>query len=378
MLWDIFCKVIDNFGDIGVCWRLSTNLAQRGQKVRLWIDDASALDWMAPGARQGLWEGISVHPWSESCNKETVIRLSLADVWIEGFGCEIAPEFIAHYAHSVGEGAQKDYQAPIWINLEYLSAEDYVESSHGLPSPVMHGPGKGWCKYFFYPGFTEKTGGLLREIDYSEQQNAWDRNARKAWMRGHGVAWDGEKLISLFCYEPDALQKLLNELVQAPEPVLLLATHGRASCAVKNAMNALELDPSNTQLTIHPLPELTQIDYDRLLWTCDFNFVRGEDSLVRALWAGKPFVWHIYPQEDGAHLTKLDAFLDQINAADSLRNAHHLWNSRANSQESRYPCDLLPWPELGQWQTTVAKARTQLSKQPDQCSQLIQFVEKKR
>jgi hypothetical protein len=21
--WDIFCRVIDNFGDIGVCWRLA-------------------------------------------------------------------------------------------------------------------------------------------------------------------------------------------------------------------------------------------------------------------------------------------------------------------------------------------------------------------
>ncbi|MEO7887531.1 MAG: elongation factor P maturation arginine rhamnosyltransferase EarP, partial [Polaromonas sp.] len=41
--WDIFCKVIDNFGDIGVCWRLAADLASRGHKVRLWVDDASAL-----------------------------------------------------------------------------------------------------------------------------------------------------------------------------------------------------------------------------------------------------------------------------------------------------------------------------------------------
>ena len=49
MLWDIFCKVIDNHGDIGVCWRLATQLAARGHEVRLWVDDAAALDWMAPG-----------------------------------------------------------------------------------------------------------------------------------------------------------------------------------------------------------------------------------------------------------------------------------------------------------------------------------------
>ena len=48
-LWDIFCQVIDNYGDIGVGWRLATNLAARGQRVRLWLDNSSVLRWLAPG-----------------------------------------------------------------------------------------------------------------------------------------------------------------------------------------------------------------------------------------------------------------------------------------------------------------------------------------
>ena len=69
-----------------------------------------------------------------------------------------------------------------------------------------------------------------------------------------------------------------------------------------------------------------------MLWACDFNFVRGEDSLVRAIWAGKPFVWQIYPQDDNAHYAKLEAFLDTYldgagkEIATHIRMAHRSWN----------------------------------------------------
>jgi uncharacterized repeat protein (TIGR03837 family) len=80
------------------------------------------------------------------------------------------------------------------------------------------------------------------------------------------------------------------------------------------------------------LPFLPQSRYDELLWTCGINFVRGEDSFVRAQWAGGPFVWHIYPQAEGAHRLKLDAFLDlyagglESEAAAALRAFWHWWN----------------------------------------------------
>ena len=203
-LWDIFCRVVDNYGDIGVCWRLAQGLAQRGERVRLWVDDASALDWMCPqGAPQ-----IEVRRWTAPLQMENLV---VGDFLVEAFGCEIAPEFIAAYASRTGARGLKG----LWINLEYLSAEKFVERSHGLPSPVMSGPGAGLTKHFFYPGFTAATGGLLREPDLAERQLRFDRTA---WLQQMGVEFQGERLVSLFCYEPTALGELLDQLATDLRP----------------------------------------------------------------------------------------------------------------------------------------------------------------
>ena len=130
--WDVFCQVIDNFGDIGVCWRLASQLAAAGQRVRLWVDDASALAWMAPEGAPG----VQVRSWGALPAADE----PPSDVLVEAFGCEIDPDFIAACADRVSAGEQK----PLWINLEYLSAESWVPRHHGLPSPVQHGPAAGW------------------------------------------------------------------------------------------------------------------------------------------------------------------------------------------------------------------------------------------
>lgn len=372
MQWDIFCKVIDNFGDIGVCWRLCADLASRGHSVRLWVDDASALDWMAPGARVGSWPGVQVFDWSQSTEPELLRRLPRADVWIESFGCEIAPEFVAAYAHSAGAADPNGTQIPVWINLEYLSAEGYVERSHGLPSPVMHGPAKGWTKHFFYPGFTHKTGGLLREADLVKRMAPFDA---AAWLNQFGIARrPGERLLSLFCYEPAALPRLLDQLAEHSEPTRVLVTAGRAATAVQTAVSDKKrLKPAwnlREQLSFSYLPRLSQYDFDHLLWASDLNFVRGEDSLVRALWAGKPLVWHIYPQDDGAHHAKLNAFLDMLGAGASLRQVHHAWNGVGEVG--------LPALDLENWAHTVQATRARLLQMDDLVTQLVGFVTKNR
>jgi uncharacterized repeat protein (TIGR03837 family) len=192
LLWDVFCQVIDNHGDLGVCWRLATQLAARGQRVRLWVDDGRALAWMAPGALEGRWPGIQVLPWTRPFHAgvppEAMAQLPRADVWIEAFGCEIAPEFIALQRHSTLGNGQNRSIDPVWINLEYLSAETYVERCHGLPSPVMHGPGQGLTRHFFYPGLTPLTGGLLREPDLAARQASFDR---AGWLAALGVQAGG-------------------------------------------------------------------------------------------------------------------------------------------------------------------------------------------
>ena len=197
--------------------------------MRLWVDDASALAWMAPGAVEGRLAGIQVLPWTVPFNAamppERLDSLPVADVWIEAFGCEIAPEFIASQRHSTLGSGQNDSKTPVWINLEYLSAESYVERNHGLPSLVAHGPGQGLTRFFFYPGFTPRTGGLLREPDLMARQAAFDR---ADWLAGQGIEWNGERLVSLFCYEPAALGAWLAPVAGRPATHALLVTHGRA------------------------------------------------------------------------------------------------------------------------------------------------------
>lgn len=357
--WDIFCRVIDNYGDIGVCWRLTADLASRGHRVRLWIDDPSALDWMAPGALQDQWERITVRDWRLASDPATLSALVPADVWIEAFGCDIAQAFLAHHVAT----GQAD-PPPAWINLEYLSAEPFAERAHLLPSPVMHGVAKGCSKHFFYPGFTPVSGGLLREPDLATRQASFDR-AR--WLASHGIAWQGELLVTLFCYEPEALGALVAFWQEQNRPTRLLVTAGRAAAAVRVLPAATHRqDQRAASLSIDFLPTLSQLDFDHLLWAGDLNLVRGEDSVVRALWAGKPFLWQIYPQHDEAHHAKLAAFLDVLNAPAPVRAAHVAWNGIGGG-----PMRL---PPLDAWSTWAMESRRRLWDQIDLTTRLTDFV----
>lgn len=356
-LWDIFCAVIDNHGDLGVCWRLARQLRDAGCQVRLWVDDASALTWMAPAAARGGEPGIAVLPWAWATQEARLATLPPADVWVEAFGCELPEAFVAR-----GVACAGDARPPVWINLEYLSAEDWVLRNHGLPSPVMSGPARGWTKHFFYPGFTPGTGGLLREAGLPQRHQAFDR---PAWRARHAPALpDGARLLSLFCYEPDALPTFLHSLADTVHH--LLVTPGRPLAAVQACAAPL---PSWSAL-----PYTDQDGFDAMLWACDLNFVRGEDSLVRALWAGQAFVWHIYPQHDGAHHAKLGAFLDWLQAPTSLRGFHLAWNGLIEPQAARWPDDAT----LADWTACARAARERLLLQPDLVSQLLGFVTEKR
>ncbi len=350
MRWDIFCEVIDNFGDAGVCWRLASQLAGRGQPVRLWIDDARALQWMAPGGCAGV-QVLDAAALDA--------RYEPADVVICAFGCALPSPALAAITHA---GAARP-APPVWINLEYLSAEDFARRAHGLPSPVHGGAVAGVHKWFYYPGFTAATGGLLREADLCERQRRFDR---AAWLAQRGISWSGEAVLSLFCYEPPALGSLL-EALAAGAPAQLLVTFGRAAAAVRAAMAALPLSWNGAQaLRVTFLPQLSQHEFDQLLWASDCNFVRGEDSLVRALWAGAPMAWQAYPQDDGVHRVKVAAFLDWLQAPASMRRFHAAWNG----------FDSLPVmaPDLVAWRASVQEARARLLEQEDLVTRLLRFA----
>jgi len=348
MHWDLFCRVIDNFGDIGVCWRLAADLGARGQTVRLWIDDPSALAWLAPHGAAG----VECLTWRADMQPSEP-----GDVVIEAFGCDPPPHFIERMA--------RRRRPPLWVNLEYLSAESYVKRSHGLRSPQLSGPGQGLDKWFFYPGFETGTGGLLRERGLMDERRRFDGHA---WLQARGLTpRPGERVLSLFCYPHAPVAELLRALTDVP--TLLLLTAGAAAQAAGQR-------PSAPTLRCNELPWLSQSDYDRLLWSCDLNFVRGEDSFVRALWAGAPFVWQIYPQHDAAHAVKLEAFLglmlqDAPAGLDAaLRGLYRAWNGLADAP--------LVLPDAAPWQAHAQRWRDSLLTQPDLSSQLLEFVGERR
>lgn len=347
-LWDLFCRVIDNHGDLGVCWRLAVDLAGRGLAVRLWVDDASALVWMAPQGHAG----VQVLPWRADDPPTP------GEVVIEAFGCDPPAAFVA--------AMRAAPHPPVWINLEYLSAEPYVERSHGLRSPVMSGPGAGLTKWFFYPGFTPATGGLLREPGRLETLAA---TARDPWLATLGLqARPDERLVNLFCYAGAPVESLLAAL--AGPPTLLLTTPGAAT----DALQGHALPPG---LRRAALPWLPQTAYDQLLHLCDLNLVRGEDSFVRAQWAGRPFLWQIYVQDDGVHEAKLEAFLGQLlkdeppALAQAVGQAFRAWNDLGVGGLDRLP-------PLADWQALTQRWRDRLLTQVDLTTQLLAFVTERR
>jgi len=308
--WDIFCKVVDNFGDAGVCWRLARILhREHGLRLRLWIDDLAALHALYPAldpvAAVQQADGIIVCRWQ---NAPSLPEDSA--VVIEAFGCGLPEGYVAAMAAS--------NHPPLWIVLEYLSAESWVDEHHGLSSPHPRLP---LPRYFFFPGFTPATGGLLREANLQSRRNAFDAAARQAFWRGMDFkdrgftdAAGSALTVSLFAYDDAPVAELLAAMAQDANPVVAAVPGGTLMPAVRSFFGATADDQGpwrRGELEVRALPFLSQERYDELLWACDLNFVRGEDSFVRAQWAARPLVWQPYRQDDGAHQRKLQAFLDR-------------------------------------------------------------------
>jgi uncharacterized repeat protein (TIGR03837 family) len=326
--WDIFCRVVDNFGDIGVCWRLARQLADEySAEVRLWVDRLDQFAVLCPAVSPDIHRQCigPIEVWSWTPDFPIV---EPADVVIEAFACELPESYVAAMVRKT--------DPPVWINLEYLSAEAWIEGCHSLASSR---PGTSLKKSFFFPGFTAKTGGLLRERGLLETRAAFDGAAATNFWTSLAVGprTAGELRVSLFCYGNAGLPALLREWAAGPSFVRVFATAGAATGQVGKWLGS-ELAPGETRtdgcLTVHALPFLPPDQYDHLLWAGDINFVRGEDSFVRAQWAQQPFVWQIYPQREDAHVVKLDAFLarylEGLPTGDVLRRFWHAWNGRGD------------------------------------------------
>lgn len=321
--------MIDNYGDVGVSWRLARQLhTEHRLDVSLWLDDLGTFHRLCPGSDPGapvqVAGGVTIRHWTPGTEFGPP-----ADVVIDAFGSR-APD-------AYQEAMARRAHPPVWINLEYLSAEDWVEECHGMASPHPRLP---LTRYFYFPGFTRATGGLLEESDLAARRlrTLGDPLARdRVWRDwGQEPPAAGTTVVSLFGYGGPAVAPLLAAWADGDEPMQVLVPESRvlpdvlAALDHPGAATGTRLERGNLQVLV--LPFQTHEHYDRLLWLSDCNFVRGEDSFVRAQWAERPFVWHIYPQDGGAHWAKMHTFVSRYGAGldqhvlDAVREFWRLWN----------------------------------------------------
>ena len=379
--WDIFCKIVDNFGDIGVCWRLAKQLArEHGLPVRLWVDDLNVARQLMPSLNltqsSQMIDKVEVAHWQAQ-----TIFTDCADVVIETFACGL-PD--GYWAHMVAQGAK-------WVNVDYLSAESWVEGFHGKASPQANG----LTRYFFFPGFTSNTGGLIREAEVTQHiQNALDLsfpqkreyilNRQSHWIPASAGMTDKDEAvmhISLFCYSHAPIAALLKIFTNSAQPIHLFVPATTTLPTIAKALSFDHLQEGDVvaqgALILEVLPFLSQDDYDALLANCDINFVRGEDSWVRAIWAGKPFIWQPYLQAEDTHKTKLEAFLNlfyQNLATNAPQSMHHAWLGNQD-QEGNGLADA--WygyvAQLSNIATHTQQQANHLKKQQDLATQMVIF-----
>jgi uncharacterized repeat protein (TIGR03837 family) len=325
--WDIFCRVVDNYGDVGVCWRLARALvAGQGAVVRLWLDDVGSLAMLAPStdvdAPVQTMSGIEVRRWTSAF--ENVVP---AGICVEAFGCGLPDAYV--------DAMAARQPMTLWIVLEYLSAEPCVREHHGLPSPHPRSPVP---RFFFFPGFEPGTGGLLREPDLFARRDAHGAEARRRYwaLAGFEPPPETMEVVSVFAYPGAPLVPLLRHWTEQAASKVVAVPIGPLAAAA-GTFFGLDGVRGGTcarrgTMELRVVPFIPQERYDEALWSADVLLVRGEDSIVRAQWAGRPFVWHIYEQEEHAHRVKLDAFLDRYcadlpaEAAAAVRAFSYAWN----------------------------------------------------
>lgn len=300
----VFVRVIDNYGDAGVGWRLSCLLAEyMHMHVRLWIDDTDALNKLVPASEQQTQ--ITIEAWQGDAIMQQQLSAAADPVLvIETFGCELPPQVLERMGQC----------RPLWLNWEYLTAEDWAVGLHAMSSLQPNG----LEKYFWFMGIDADSGGLLCEPDYLAEREKFRQQPQlqQAFRQEYGLPLRHTgQLWLVFAYTSGQWAQWMAMWQQAATPVTLWLAGGQVIESLRAAKliapNELQQEGDICELggvTLVRIPFVPQAAFDRLLWLADAAIVRGEDSFVRALWAGLPFFWHIYRQDDDVHLQKLHAF----------------------------------------------------------------------
>ena len=301
---DIFCEIIDNYGDIGVVYRTAKELQKifPKSKIRAFLnklDEFKKINSQVLDLPSQNIDGITFDYLRDNANE-----LLTAQVIIEAFGCQIPEEYM-EIAYDNSE---------LLINLEYLSAEDWIEDFHLQSSPLGRGKLK---KVFFMPGFTEKSGGVIADSNYLERIQRVLENKEFYEKKYLSDIEDRENKIvgTLFSYEKN-FTPLLEDLKKLDKDVVILAMGEKTQDSLRKILKNFSIEDFRNSLKygkieIRFLNFLNQEEYEELINIVDFNFVRGEDSFIRAVLTGKPYMWHIYCQEEYAHMDKIEGFLDK-------------------------------------------------------------------
>lgn len=321
---DIFCEIIDNFGDIGVVYRIGKELKKQfpNCKFRVFMNrtqEFCTINKKATNIQYQIINNIEYLTFDYINNSDIIP----ADIIIEAFGCTIPQKYMK----------KAIYDSTLLINLEYLSAEDWIEDFHLKSSPIGHGKLK---KIFFMPGFTEKTGGIIADSNYLELVNRVNNNIdfykKKYLFEKYGISNYNEKIIgTIFSYEK-SFEPLLKSLKKLNKNSVLLifgeqSIESFKNFFKKNSIQVLGNLIKYDKIEIRFLDFLNQNDYEELINTVDFNFVRGEDSFIRGILSGKPYLWHIYCQEEYVHMDKITSFLQKFERTLNNTNDYEFYSN---------------------------------------------------
>lgn len=304
---DIFCEIIDNYGDIGVVYRVAKEFKKNypNLKLRVFLNRLEEFKKINSKVSDTPFQEIDgIEYLTFNYIDENIKNFSASQVIIEAFGCKI-PEKYMDIAYE---------QSELLINLEYLSAEDWIEDFHLQSSPLGKGKLK---KIFFMPGFTEKSGGIIADSNYLERiEKVLSNKEFYANKYLSDIENRENKIIgTLFSYEKN-FENLFRDLKILDKEVVILALGEKTQESLRNFFkkNSIEYFRNSIKygkIEIRFLEFLNQEEYEELINIVNFNFVRGEDSFIRAVLTGKPYMWHIYCQEDYAHMDKIEGFLDK-------------------------------------------------------------------
>ena len=315
----VLCKVVDNFGDIGVVWRLCCQLSNQIEKenftskINLIVDDLVSFNKICNSVDSNksfqIVDNINIFNWNDEklCydefSKNDGENLS---VILEVFQCG-RPSWMEKILFE--EKLNRTVQI---IMIDYLTAEKYAEDFHCLQSLTRSSKVQ---KVNFMPGFTNKTGGLI--IDSEWEQLCDYKNNKTLLCFTYDRNWDA---LANACKKSNYIEKVLIAPGKGFESLkksfysdlgfITNPKNGRVKALSKACLGTYFIKDSN--LRIEELSFMNQNEWDKMLKNCGGLFIRGEESMSRACLSGIPFVWHAYPQSDEYQLIKVRALLERM------------------------------------------------------------------